>query len=148
MKNFKLLLFSLLLIFFGCDRSQFIERQEDKLIGQWDFKRVVKVENFNRNNITKQYKDQVITFKGDGTMQWQNFETQDNWEGSYQVFYYNNIGGDDGSTETSLRLEANLTDTSNNEIMEITFENLNVFNNRMNFDLRDEGIALEVRMIK
>lgn len=148
MKNFKLLLFSLLLIFFGCDRSQFIERQEDKLIGQWDFKRVVKVENFNRNNITKQYKDQVITFKGDGTMQWQNFETQDNWEGSYQVFYYNNIGSDDGSTETSLRLEANLTDTSNNEIMEITFENLNVFNNRMNFDLRDEGIALEVRMIK
>ena len=148
MKNFKLLLFSLLLIFFGCDRSQFIERQENKLIGQWDFKRVVKVENFNRNNITKQYKDQVITFKGDGTMQWQNFETQDNWEGSYQVFYYNNIGGDDGSTETSLRLEANLTDTSNNEIMEITFENLNVFNNRMNFDLRDEGIAIEVRMIK
>ena len=148
MKNFKLLLFSLLLIFFGCDRSQFIERQENKLIGQWDFKRVVKVENFNRNNITKQYKDQVITFKGDGTMQWQNFETQDNWEGSYQVFYYNNIGGDDGSTETSLRLEANLTDTSNNETMEITFENLNVFNNRMNFDLRDEGIAIEVRMIK
>ncbi len=148
MKNFKLLFFSLLLIIFGCDRTQFIERQEDKLIGQWDFKRVVKVENFNRNNITKQYKDQVITFKGDGTMQWQNFETQDNWEGSYQVFYYNNIGGDDGSTETSLRLEANLTDTSNNEIMEITFENLNVFNNRMNFDLRDEGIALEVRMIK
>ena len=148
MKNFKLLLFSLLLIFFGCDRSQFIERQEDKLIGQWDFKRVVKVENFNRNNITKQYKDQVITFKGDGMMQWKNFETQDNWKGSYQVFYYNNIGGDDGSTETSLRLEANLTDTSNNEIMEITFENLNVFNNRMNFDLRDEGIALEVRMIK
>jgi hypothetical protein len=81
-------------------------------------------------------------------MQWENFETQDYWEGSYQVFYYNNIGGDDGSSESSLRLEANLTDTSNNEIMEITFENLNVFNNRMNFDLRDEGIALEVRMIK
>jgi hypothetical protein len=148
MKNFKLLFFCLLLIISGCDRTQFIERQEDKLIGQWDFKRVVKVENFNRNNITNQYKEQVITFKGDGTMQWENFETQDYWEGSYQVFYYNNIGGDDGSSESSLRLEANLTDTSNNEIMEITFENLNVFNNRMNFDLRDEGIALEVRMIK
>jgi len=75
MKNFKLLFFGLLLIISGCDRTQFIERQEDKLIGKWDFKRVVKVENFNRNNITNQYKEQVITFKGDGTMQWENFET-------------------------------------------------------------------------
>ena len=148
MKNFNLLFLGVLMVIFGCDRTQFIERQEDKLIGQWDFKRVVKVENFNRNNITNQYKEQVITFKDDGTIQWQNFETQNYWEGSYQVFYYNNIGGADGSSESSLRLEANLTDTSNNEIMEITFENFNVFNNRMNFDLRDEGIALEVRMIK
>jgi len=148
MKNFNLLFLGVLMVIFGCDRTQFIERQEDKLIGQWDFKRVVKVENFNRNNITNQYKDQVITFKGDGRMQWENFETQDYWEGSYQVFYYNNIGGDDGSSESSLRLEANLTDNLTQEVMEVTFENLNVFNNRMNFDIRDEGTALEVRMIK
>lgn len=148
MKNFNLLFLGVLMVIFGCDRTQFIERQENKLIGQWDFKRVVKVENFSHNNITNQYEDQVITLKVDGTMQWQNFDSQNYWEGSYQVFYYNNIGGDDGSTETSLRLESNLIDTLTQEVMEITFENLNVFNNRMNFDLREEGTALEVRMKK
>ena len=81
-------------------------------------------------------------------MQWQDFETSQYWEGDYNVHYYNDIGGGDQSVESALRLEAQLLDTASNSVKQITLENLNVFNKRMNFDLREEGTTLEIRMIK
>jgi len=148
MKNVTFVLALVSFFFLNCDRQQFVERQSDKLIGQWDFKRVVELENFSRNNITNKYKNQTITFLENGTMQWQDFETSQYWEGDYNVHYYNDIGGGDQSVESALRLEAQLLDTASNSVKQITLENLNVFNKRMNFDLREEGTTLEIRMIK
>lgn len=70
MNRFKLLFvgaFAIMLLFQSCTRNQYIDRQEDRIIGDWEFDRVRQT-SFLNSNITNRYLDASISFYDDYTV--------------------------------------------------------------------------------
>ena len=71
MKNFRLfvffILFTTIILQTSCTRNQYIQRQEDRIVGDWFFDRVRQTSLFNPN-ITNRYNDASISFFEDYTV--------------------------------------------------------------------------------
>ncbi len=141
----KLIILFISISSFSCNREAFLDRQDEKLLGNWEVRRVSQTSN-NRiisKNVTDEFQDFSVEFLDGNIMKW---KTDNNlFSGSYQLFYYNDIYTGENGSEQSLRLEANLTDNNANE-KSIVLESVSVTQQRLRFNHREEGVSNEFVM--
>lgn len=147
--SFFLLLFAFSFSFFSCDREQFLDNRIDRLEGTWEVHRVRFSEEFQGfwSNITNEYQSVVVYFSPEETLEWINNAEGTNYVGSYSLYYYNDVGGGDGS-ESAIRLEAILYEETSGDQKIIDWENLSVGTNRIRFTVRNSGKSYQFTLKK
>jgi hypothetical protein len=82
-----LLLLCVPLLTVSCSEEYLLERKEDKIIGRWEFEKVYyKADNaLFRDNITAEYRDDIIEFFGDYTAVYDDYSLNTVFPGDWQI---------------------------------------------------------------
>jgi hypothetical protein len=111
------------LIQVGCTRADYIDREENQIVGAWYFDRVRIVKPFDIDNITNDYNDAEIEFFDDYTV----IYTQDNGDVLEGSWTFNIV---DGGEENMDQLILQLEDASGNQML-FLWDDFTVTNRRM-----------------
>ena len=93
-----LILIGLPVLLLSCSDEYLLERKEDKIIGRWEFEKVFyKADHaLFRDNITSEYRDDIIEFFGDYTAVYDDYSIHTTFPGDWRIILDHDIGNDGG----------------------------------------------------
>ena len=115
MKQALLLSAGLLILITSCTKEGRILRKEDRLIGAWYFDKVFYKRQgaIFRDNITHQYRDDVVEFLPDYSAVYDDYDLGAIFDGSWNLFVEDNLY--DGDRDLEFYVDAVFYDFVNNE---------------------------------
>jgi len=108
-KRFTLLFLLFVLFVFGCSKEALLIRKENKLEGQWKFKKVFYKADRSlfRENITRDYRDDLIDFLDDFSAIYEDFSQNEIHFGNWEILLDRdtNFNGDDYDSDIEFFLD-------------------------------------------
>lgn len=128
-----MLLLSALLLAAGCTKDG-LTPMERKLEGTWRFDKVTRGEtfSFHKDNITERYSGVTIQFRLDRTVSYVDVNTNEQYEGNWELRYTTSTNGD-GSSSTEYFLDINMS-SGTGELKTFLGTNASIGNKRINFN--------------
>ncbi len=139
MKNFLLLGTLFVLMLTACTKEGRILRKEDRLIGAWEFDKVLfKGHNaLFRDNITDEYRNDVVEFLPDYGAIYDDFDLGVLFDGTWTIFVEDNLY--DGDRDLEFIVDAVFYDFVNNEDF-FLFGGIDRLNrNKLHFEAEDRS---------